>query len=52
VIPAFTARSRNRKKVSASKKNWVIADVAPASSFFFSQRISASASAASGCGSG
>ena len=52
VIPAFTQASRKRKKVSASKKNWVIALVAPASILRFSQVTSAVLSAASGCGSG
>ena len=36
-IPAFTQASRKRKNVSASKKNWVMAAVAPASSLRLSQ---------------
>ena len=52
VMPIFAQRSRNRKKLSASKKNWVMALVAPASSLAFSQCASAAPSAASGCGSG
>ena len=52
VIPASAQASRNRRKVSASKKNCVIASEAPASILRLSQSISARSSAASGCFSG
>ena len=45
-------RSRNRKNSSLSKKNWVMAALAPASNLRLSQSMSAMAWAASGCGSG
>ncbi len=50
VMPAFTQASRKRKKVSASKKNWVIALVAPAS--ILRLRNSTSLPVLSGWGSG
>ncbi len=52
VMPARSQASRKRRKVSASKKNWVMALLAPASILRFSQVTSAPLSAASGCGSG
>ena len=51
-IPAASQRSRKRKNVSAEKKNWVIALVAPASTLRFSQATSASVPVESGCASG
>ncbi len=40
-MPAAAQASRKRKKVSASKKNWVMAECAPASILRFSQSTSA-----------
>ena len=51
-MPAAAHLSRNRKNVSASKKNCVIALVAPASILRFSQATSASVPLLSGWGSG
>ncbi len=51
-IPAARQASWKRKKVSGSKKNWVIARVAPASSLRLRLSRSAAGLAASGCVSG
>ena len=51
-IPAAAHLSRNRTKVSASKKNCVIPLDAPASTLRFSQATSAAVPGLSGCGSG
>ncbi len=51
-IPAAAHASRKRKKVSARKKNWVMAEVAPASILRLSQATSAAVPPLSGCASG
>ncbi|GAV32722.1 hypothetical protein ROTAS13_00359 [Roseomonas sp. TAS13] len=51
-MPAASARSMKRRKVSVSKKYWVIARVAPASILRFRLSRSASAERAEGCVSG
>jgi hypothetical protein len=52
VTPAYRARSTNRRYVQLSKKNCVIARVAPASILRFRLSRSASGDFASGCVSG
>src|SRR5690349_14532572 len=52
VIPAARHRSRKRRYVEVSKKYWVIARVAPASSFRFRFSRSAIGLEAAGCTSG
>ena len=52
VIPALAQASRKRRKSSFSKKNWVIAVAAPASSLRLRLSMSAAGLAASGCTSG
>ena len=52
VMPEAAQASRKRKKVSASKKNWVMAELAPASILRFRKSTQSCIDCASGCGSG
>ncbi|MNS95889.1 hypothetical protein D3C72_1301650 [compost metagenome] len=52
VTPAARTRSRKRRKASMSKKNWLTARVAPASTLAFSTSMSWSIDGLSGCFSG